>query len=154
MASFDTHRGDASWEGADFAQTCQPIRPEKALALDLLQRRPHRARIREKRRNRVTEGAWGMDDKPQSTTSLVQNAVDDFITDSAAKDYDGLLYHYTDAAGLKGIAESAQLWATGIRHLNDPLEYRYAFQLLHNELLRLTGGSDLSSARHQRQSNA
>lgn len=35
-------------------------------------------------------------------------------------------YHYTDAAGLKGILESGSLWATNIAYLNDPLEVDYS----------------------------
>ncbi|HMC13498.1 MAG TPA: hypothetical protein VKG67_04050, partial [Gallionellaceae bacterium] len=32
------------------------------------------------------------------------------------------LYHYTTAAGLQGIVESQQLWATNIAYLNDAEE--------------------------------
>jgi len=39
---------------------------------------------------------------------------------------DGLRYHYTDAPGLLGILDSNTLWATDIRHLNDPSEGSYA----------------------------
>jgi hypothetical protein len=42
----------------------------------------------------------------------------------------GLLYHYTDLAGLTGIIESRKLWATHIRCLNDESEFRYGRQLL------------------------
>lgn len=35
---------------------------------------------------------------------------------------DRLRYHYTDAAGLRGMIENSRLWATDIRFLNDPSE--------------------------------
>jgi hypothetical protein len=35
-----------------------------------------------------------------------------------------ILYHYTNAAGLKGILDSKCLWATDLRFLNDVAEYR------------------------------
>src|SRR5215211_3711196 len=40
------------------------------------------------------------------------------------------LYHYTDAAGLKGIVESGKLRATHISFMNDASEYLHAVQLL------------------------
>lgn len=36
------------------------------------------------------------------------------------------LYHYTDASGLLGIVESATLWATDVRFLNDTQDATYA----------------------------
>lgn len=45
-----------------------------------------------------------------------------------------LLYHYTDAAGLKGILERKELWATNFRYFNDPGEYRYGSNLFLNAL--------------------
>jgi hypothetical protein len=37
------------------------------------------------------------------------------------------LYHYTNAAGLKGILESGKLWLSDIRSLNDPSEISHPF---------------------------
>lgn len=39
------------------------------------------------------------------------------------------LYHYTSAAGLKGIFETEQLWFTDYRFQNDPDEFRYGKEL-------------------------
>lgn len=39
------------------------------------------------------------------------------------------LYHYTTAAGLKGIFETEQLWFTDYRFQNDPDEFRYGKEL-------------------------
>jgi hypothetical protein len=36
------------------------------------------------------------------------------------------LFHYTDAAGLRGIIKSGRLWATHIYYLNDTQEFKYA----------------------------
>jgi hypothetical protein len=40
-----------------------------------------------------------------------------------------MLYHYTTAGGLLGIAESKSLWATNIRYLNDATEYLHAVHI-------------------------
>jgi hypothetical protein len=45
-----------------------------------------------------------------------------------------LLYHYTSADGLLGIIESASLWATDIRFLNDSAEFTFARDILLGEL--------------------
>jgi hypothetical protein len=39
------------------------------------------------------------------------------------------LYHYTDAAGLKGIIANRVFWFTDFRHLNDPTEMRHGMSL-------------------------
>jgi hypothetical protein len=44
------------------------------------------------------------------------------------------LWHYTNQNGLVGILESAQLWATGVRFLNDDQEFTYAKGLALEEL--------------------
>ncbi|HEY5331777.1 MAG TPA: DUF2971 domain-containing protein [Acidobacteriaceae bacterium] len=46
----------------------------------------------------------------------------------------GCLYHYTGAAGVIGILESRDLWATDYRHLNDRQEYRLGARLLKEEI--------------------
>jgi hypothetical protein len=50
---------------------------------------------------------------------------------------DGVLYHYTDFAGLQGILESHTLRATYNRVLNDASEQVHAEGVLHEELQRL-----------------
>jgi len=45
-----------------------------------------------------------------------------------------VLYHYTDADGLRGIVTSGELWATDAFYLNDASELRYVFQLVVEEL--------------------
>jgi hypothetical protein len=47
----------------------------------------------------------------------------------------GSLYHYTSAAGLIGIVQKGNLWASDYRHLNDCQEYRLGVRLLQNEVL-------------------
>ena len=41
----------------------------------------------------------------------------------------GVLFHYTDLHGLKGIVENECLWATDIPYQNDSLEYFHALKL-------------------------
>ena len=55
----------------------------------------------------------------------------------------GVLYHYTDFAGLKGILESHTLWATYNRVMNDASEQVYAESLLSEEIDRLLAGSEI-----------
>jgi len=40
------------------------------------------------------------------------------------------LYHYTSQKGLLGIIGQGEIWATDILYLNDTMEYRYAVNLL------------------------
>lgn len=42
----------------------------------------------------------------------------------------GVLYHYTNAEGLKGIVENGELWATSAYYLNDSAEILYGYRLL------------------------
>src|SRR5271165_2462927 len=44
------------------------------------------------------------------------------------------LYHYTDAAGLKGIVENQEVWFTSLFHLNDPSELRHGVDCAVEEL--------------------
>jgi Protein of unknown function (DUF2971) len=61
-----------------------------------------------------------------------------------------LLYHYTSLAGLVGILESRELWASGIRCLNDASEFHAgmnaAFHIYNEELLQT--GSDSTISKH------
>ncbi len=47
---------------------------------------------------------------------------------------EGPLFHYTDANGLLGILREGKVWASSAYHLNDTGEYRYAFELIGNQL--------------------
>ncbi len=49
------------------------------------------------------------------------------------------LYHYTDAAGLKGIIENQEIWFTSIFHLNDPSELRHGLKCAVYELRNRRG---------------
>jgi len=46
----------------------------------------------------------------------------------------GTLYHYTGQAGLLGIVESKELWATKIQYMNDASEFGLALRMARNEL--------------------
>src|SRR4051794_36310956 len=50
------------------------------------------------------------------------NAVEHLL----ARQYDGILYHYTTQKGLLGIVESAEIWATDVQYLNDASEFNLA----------------------------
>ena len=41
-----------------------------------------------------------------------------------------VLYHYTTQAGLLGIIQSKQIWATSVLFLNDTTEINYAIKLI------------------------
>ncbi|QYA99724.1 DUF2971 domain-containing protein (plasmid) [Rhodococcus sp. USK10] len=49
-------------------------------------------------------------------------------------DSPSLLFHYTDAGGLKGIVEDTVFWGTDIRYLNDSREFKYGMKGLVNAL--------------------
>ncbi len=57
-----------------------------------------------------------------------------------------LLFHYTTAAGLKGILESGTIWATDAEFLNDALELRFGRDTLREQLLDLSERLAESSA--------
>jgi hypothetical protein len=48
------------------------------------------------------------------------------------------IYHYTDAAGLLGIAQHRSLWATSYLHLNDSMEHKTAYGFLRVALAKTT----------------
>jgi hypothetical protein len=52
------------------------------------------------------------------------------------------LYHYTSAAGLKGILESESVWFTDYRHLNDPSEVIHGIDMSHDVIRDLKTGND------------
>jgi hypothetical protein len=49
------------------------------------------------------------------------------------------LYHYTDAAGVKGIIERQQVWFTHYMHLNDPSELRFGMDIARSVLNEIAG---------------
>lgn len=53
-----------------------------------------------------------------------------------------LLYHYTSAAGLMGIVQKREIWATESNYLNDPSEVSYASKVLVGLLRRAADGAD------------
>jgi len=52
-----------------------------------------------------------------------------------------ILYHYTNAAGLKGILESGKLWLSDIRSLNDPSEISHPFSRVISTLQEVVASS-------------
>ena len=60
------------------------------------------------------------------------DALESYITEKPP----GTLYHYTGSAGIIGILQKGQLWASDYRHLNDRKEYRIGSLLLQQELTR------------------
>ncbi len=59
---------------------------------------------------------------------------------------DKLLYHYTSQAGLLGIIQSRQLWATNLLFLNDSTELNYALKLIQKNITALK--PELPSSEH------
>jgi hypothetical protein len=52
------------------------------------------------------------------------------------------LYHYTNAAGLKGIFETQQIWFSDYRHLNDPSEMRHGMDTAQSAFSDAQSGAD------------
>ena len=80
-----------------------------------------------------------------SLNTLLQNGLDEFANwwlrqqNSAdiSQKVRRPLYHYTDAAGLKGIIENQEVWLSSIFHLNDPSELRHGVECAVEELHEL-----------------
>lgn len=51
------------------------------------------------------------------------------------------LYHYTTQAGLIGIIQESEIWATHTQYLNDSREYIHALELVREELVRRKGNA-------------
>lgn len=68
----------------------------------------------------------------------VVGATSDSITISVGTRPGPRLYHYTSGAGLKGIIENRELWATHIYYLNDHTEYAGTFEMVKSLLPRRT----------------
>jgi hypothetical protein len=64
---------------------------------------------------------------PTEQDGAIQTAVWSFIK-ASHQDFQlpETLYHYTDAAGLKGIIESGAIRATHVAYMNDASEYLHA----------------------------
>jgi Protein of unknown function (DUF2971) len=61
------------------------------------------------------------------------------LNDVLSRKPNGTLYHYTTQAGLLGIIESRQIWATHTQYLNDRREFLHAVDLVREEILELFG---------------
>ena len=61
------------------------------------------------------------------------------------KDLPDKLFHYTDTAGLLGIIESQQLWATHRSYLNDATEINYTYDLVEKFQQILLDQNEVSS---------
>ncbi len=55
----------------------------------------------------------------------------------------GLAYHYTDGAGLMGIAQSGRFWASHWQFLNDPTEARHGLAIAQRELSKIESETHL-----------
>jgi DUF2971 family protein len=67
------------------------------------------------------------------TDSLEIEMEAELFKDAERERPDKPLFHYTDAAGLKGVLETKQLWATHFEHLNDQSELRIGEDLVTKE---------------------
>ena len=56
---------------------------------------------------------------------------------SAKASFEGFLYHYTSQAGLLGIIQKREIWATNLLFLNDTAELNYAIQIMRQEIENL-----------------
>ena len=52
------------------------------------------------------------------------------------------LYHYTTMAGLLGIVQRQEIWATHTQYLNDVREFRHAVDIVGGELARMRASSE------------
>jgi hypothetical protein len=52
------------------------------------------------------------------------------------------LYHYINAAGMRGILESQKVWFTSYPHLNDPSELVYGMEIVHRLLREMSRKAD------------
>jgi len=74
---------------------------------------------------------------PQEEHKAISDKIQQMVIDQyGTRTVPDILYHYTDAAGLKGIVESGVLRATHIAFMNDASEYLHASSLL-DEHVRL-----------------
>jgi hypothetical protein len=64
------------------------------------------------------------------------------LTEQEATKITQPLYHYTDAAGLRGIVESQKIWFTSYLHLNDPSELTLGMGVVHRLLKEIGEGAD------------
>lgn len=96
--------------------------------------------------------AWIMTEKPYEPPAFVEHF---------EKSPPDVLFHYTGQAGLVGIVEKAELWATKIQYMNDATEFGLALSMVRQELEAIQGATshtgecgarqrDKSAVRHAR----
>ncbi len=74
---------------------------------------------------------------------MVQFIMDDIIKQLYEEQPSKTLYHYTSLAGLMGMVEKRNMWASEIHYLNDTKELRLLGELLNHEIrIRLENGAD------------
>lgn len=69
-----------------------------------------------------------------ATTS--ESFLDNFLASVAERKAPGIIYHYTNDIGLRGILETGQIWLSDIFNLNDPSELRHGVSLAVDILAR------------------
>jgi hypothetical protein len=70
------------------------------------------------------------------------------LNESLLKMPPSVLYHYTTQAGLLGILDKREIWATHTQYLNDRQEFRYALAIFREELEALAlQNSDIEQVR-------
>jgi hypothetical protein len=68
--------------------------------------------------------------------NLENNFYDEINTKTQISDND-IIYHYTNAEGLKGIIESNSFYATQYNFLSDPTEITYVINIIKNEIEKI-----------------
>lgn len=71
-----------------------------------------------------------MTDFATEAAAAATRLLEDFVAVTNEQPKQGILYHYTDAAGLLGILESNCFRGTDARFMNDPLELSHGIQIL------------------------
>jgi len=62
------------------------------------------------------------------------------IQEMLSKQPPRFIYHYTNQAGLKGILEEKQIWASDVHYLNDSQEFSHAVEIVKAEIRRRLKG--------------
>jgi hypothetical protein len=60
---------------------------------------------------------------------------DDAVLNLITSPIPGILWHYTDFEGFKGIVESKSIYATNLKYLNDKEEFEHGYSLAKQLLL-------------------
>lgn len=85
-----------------------------------------------------------------ATPPVLQSAIDAFnkwsddhmLSEQEQNAVDETLYHYTDGPGFKGILESATIWFTDYRHMNDPSELLHGIDMAKDVARIAANGAD------------